>query len=251
MAAAFRCCWYRRRSSRHSVSLVARWRLRYLRQARTRARQTCSRVICGFFPPELRCVQTDERQGHQAQRHMTFQRHITASLEVGQADFALGDAEQMFHMPTHERGQEHPPQADASCVGDEVFLLPRLPIACQDQSASRLAVGPHSHVHGLRLPHRRRAGLLLKAERFRCPFLHARLRKHGQRGSPRSRFVLGPTRETTSASSPHKLQGRRVQHAQPNPGLPPYPSSKVSQSKCQPFRSARANNSMPICHFGR
>ena len=28
-AAAFRRCWYRRRSSRHSVSLVARWRLRY------------------------------------------------------------------------------------------------------------------------------------------------------------------------------------------------------------------------------
>ena len=75
-----------------------------------------------IFPPELRCVQTYESQGYEAQRQMTFQRHIAASLEVGQADFALGDAEHVFHIPAHERGQEHAPQGDPPWyVGDEVF----------------------------------------------------------------------------------------------------------------------------------
>ncbi len=144
---------------------------------------------------------------------MTFQRHIAASLEVSQADFALGDAEHMLHMPAHERGQQHAPQDDPpGCVGEEVFLLPRLSIPHQDQSVSRPTVGPQSHFHDLRLPDRCRAGLLLEAERLRCPFLHARLSKYGlgaQRGPASSR----PTRERLG-HFPHVSQARQVQHAQ-------------------------------------
>ena len=131
-----------------------------------------------IFPPQLPRVQTDESQGYQAQRPMTFQRYIAASLEVGQADFALGHAEHMFHIPAHERGPQHATQADASWRIGEEYFFSCLPIPAKIQSVSRPAVGPHRHIHDLRLPHRRRAGLLLEAERLRRSFLHARLSKH-------------------------------------------------------------------------
>ncbi len=112
-----------------------------------------------------------------------------------------------------ERGREHPPQADASCVGDRrYFFSPRLPIACQDQSASRLAVGPHSHVHGLRLPHRRRAGLLIDTERLRCPFFHARQGKYGL-GAHCDLASSRPTRES-SRHFPNVSLARYIQHSQ-------------------------------------
>ncbi len=250
MAAAFRCCWRRRRSSRHSVSLVARWRLRYLRQARTRARQTCSRVICGFSPPELRRVQTDERQGYQAQRHMTFQRHITASLKVGQTGFCSWRRGTHVPLAPSARTRPRAPAAGPMPRGvcDEVLDLPRLPIPRHDQSVSRSAVVSQRHVHGLRLPHRRRAGLLIDTERLRCPFFHAR---QGKYAPALSAVRLRPGRHENDLGTSPTYRRPAKSSTRKNPGLPPYHSSNVSQSNRQPLRSVRASNSSPICHFDR
>src|SRR6185369_12241047 len=65
-----------------------------------RARHTCSIVISGFFPPEPIRLFGDKTHDHQAQDHMPHQRHITASLEVAEADFALGQPKRVFDVPT-------------------------------------------------------------------------------------------------------------------------------------------------------
>jgi hypothetical protein len=205
--------WYWRRSHRQSVSVVARLRLRYFRQARTNARQTCSTVTAGFFPPKLRGVQTDEGQGYQTQRHRTLQRPITAAREGGQTPFAFRDAEHLLDIPTHERGHQHAADADAAGgVGDEILDLARLPIPRQQQSVAWPTARSQGHVHRLDLPHRRRAGLLLDAERFRRPFLHAGLSKH-RRGTPGGPTVSRPARERLR-HFPHVVQARHVQHPQ-------------------------------------
>ena len=93
-------------------------------------------------------MQTDERHRDQAQGQMTFQRHITASLKVRQADLALGDAEHVLHVPADERRLQHAAHADASGrVGDEVFDVAGLPIPSQDQPMPGPAVVPQGHQH--------------------------------------------------------------------------------------------------------
>ena len=180
---------------------------------------------------------------------MTFQRYIAASLEVGQADFALGHAEHMFHIPAHERGPQHATQADASWrVGEEVFFLPCLPIPRQDQSVSRPAVGPHRHIHDLRLPHRRRAGLLLEAERLRRSFLHARLSKHSL-GAQRLPASSRPTRERLG-HFPHVTPGRRVQRVQ-EPRLAAIPLIERQPVKTPAVALAAPSNSSAMSDFGR
>ena len=43
----------------------------------------------------------------------------------------------------------------------------------------------------------------------------------------------------------------RADNSRSNSGLPPYPSSKVSQSNFRPFSTARSYNSRAIFHLGR
>ena len=45
----------------------------------------------------------DKSHHDQAQDHVPQQRHITAPLEVAEADLALGDSKRVFHVPARER----------------------------------------------------------------------------------------------------------------------------------------------------
>src|SRR5438094_326479 len=90
------------------------------------ARQTCSIVTSGFFPPQLGGLLGGEGQGQLAQRQVPQQRPIVLSLIVPKAEFALADPETVFHVPAAKADpQQRPHRRGRRGVGQEVFLLAR------------------------------------------------------------------------------------------------------------------------------
>src|SRR3954453_11958306 len=73
------------------------------RQRWFNARQTCSSVISGFFPPQPMRVFGDKSQHQQAQDLMSHQRDITAAFEMAEADLGFADAKRMFDIPAAKR----------------------------------------------------------------------------------------------------------------------------------------------------
>ena len=67
------------------------------------ARAVCSIVTCGFFPPHPIGLLGDEQHHQLAEGHVPHQSAIAASLEVGKADLAFDDAEDVLNAPASER----------------------------------------------------------------------------------------------------------------------------------------------------
>jgi hypothetical protein len=86
-----------------ATSVVSRRFCCQIRQRWFNARQICSIVISGFFPPKPIRVFGNKSHHDQAQNHVPHQRHITASFEVAEADLALSHPKRMFHVPACER----------------------------------------------------------------------------------------------------------------------------------------------------
>ena len=94
----------------------------------------CSIVTSGFFPPEPSCLFGHEGHHELAEDHVSQQSLVTSSLEVREADLALGHSKDMLHAPAGER---HPQKLfqgrPGRGVGDEVFNLAGLDISGDDQ----------------------------------------------------------------------------------------------------------------------
>ena len=75
-------------SAVNTTCVVSRRFSCHIRQRWFNARQTCSIVISGFFPPEPIRVLGDKSHHHQAHDHVPHQRHITASLKMAKTNFS-------------------------------------------------------------------------------------------------------------------------------------------------------------------
>src|SRR5438067_5936750 len=72
-----------------------------------KARQTCSSVTSGFFPPKPLGLVGYEGHRQHAEDQMPQEAAVVAALVMAEAELAFAHAENMFHVPTPER---HPQQ---------------------------------------------------------------------------------------------------------------------------------------------
>src|ERR1700678_1366548 len=112
------------------TSVVSRWRPNQLRHTLGVARHPCSIVTSGFFFPEELGVLGDEPQGNEREGEVAHEAGITLALKVAEAEFALGGAEAVFHVPTAEgHTHKHFYRDIGRGVREEELLLARLVVA--------------------------------------------------------------------------------------------------------------------------
>ena len=70
-------------------------------------RETCSKLICGFFFPKPGCLRGQEVHADSRTKPMTYQALIGSDFKRAEATFLLGPLEPLFHVPARERHAKH------------------------------------------------------------------------------------------------------------------------------------------------
>src|SRR3954468_11092933 len=152
-------------SARYCKRLVPRSFSSHSSQMLFNAWHTCSSVTSGFSPPEPLRLAGGEGHGHQAQHQVTHQRHVTASLEIAEADLALAETEAVLHLVAAEGHPQQPTQRrPGRRIGHEVFLLAGLYVTCPDQPVGAPVQARHPDLGRFDVPTRIRLRLMVQAK---------------------------------------------------------------------------------------
>ena len=130
-------------------------------------RETCSKLICGFFFPKPGCLRGQDVHADSRTKPMTYQALIGSDFKRAEATFLLGPLEPLFDVPASERHAKHfLERAVFRSVRDEVLDLSCLGIPGHDQpilsigrTRSAASILPHQvHPGHLHVPHALAAG---------------------------------------------------------------------------------------------
>src|SRR5216684_3143038 len=101
-AIRFRSWWYTMTAEVYTSRVLPRIRSSHAQQLVFSARQTCSSVTSGFFPPQPLRLAGNKNHGQQAQNQVPQQADIMAAFIMSKAQLALANPNRMLDIPPPE-----------------------------------------------------------------------------------------------------------------------------------------------------
>ena len=150
VACSLRRWWYRITAPTWGNSATPRRRRNRIAQRTFNARQTCSKVTCGFFPPKPLRMQRHETKDYQGQYQMADQTLILPTLIVHQTHFLFTYPEAVFNRRPPKRYRQQPAHRLAGRIAHQVLHLGGRFVDGHDQ---HVPLSRHPHQRARRPPH--------------------------------------------------------------------------------------------------